>query len=220
MTQLFINQRSSALSDPLRNFRFLVNFLPYSDKQTKFSASVGFMSVSGLSIQTEPIPYREGGYQTTVHYIPGQQTFSPITLTRGVTLGSSQHWDWFCQLFDLGYSRLDANGNNKGTADRKVTGDFRCEVSIKVLAHPQSPVKESYDGQTGTLTGATNVVHTNVVQEFRVVNAWPTNIAYSDLQSGDNGILVEQITLVHEGVFVRYGQYNQGNPNYLADPST
>jgi hypothetical protein len=32
-----------------------------------------------------------------------------------------------------------------------------------------------------------------------VYNAWPTSIAFSDLDAGANAIVVQQMTLAHEG---------------------
>ena len=34
---------------------------------------------------------------------------------------------------------------------------------------------------------------------YRVYNAWPTALAYSDLDAGANQLLIEQMTLAHEG---------------------
>jgi phage tail-like protein len=39
----------------------------------------------------------------------------------------------------------------------------------------------------------------DVAMRFHVYNAWPTAVAYSDLNAGDNSLFVEQMTLVHEG---------------------
>ena len=33
-----------------------------------------------------------------------------------------------------------------------------------------------------------------------LANAWITSLAYSDLSAGDNAVIVEQLTLVHEGM--------------------
>ncbi len=84
-----INGRENLNSDPTRNFRFLVEFFPYNTNHPmKDPINFGFTSVAGLSMAVESIPYREGGMNTTLHQIPGQATFSPITLTRGVHLGN------------------------------------------------------------------------------------------------------------------------------------
>jgi phage tail-like protein len=39
---------------------------------------------------------------------------------------------------------------------------------------------------------------------FNVYNCWPTAVAYSDLNAGDNALFVEQMTLVHEGFDVNW----------------
>jgi phage tail-like protein len=43
---------------------------------------------------------------------------------------------------------------------------------------------------------------------FKVYNAWPTTVAYSDLNAGDNALYVEQMTLVHEGFDLNWGKFN------------
>jgi phage tail-like protein len=187
-TPLYLNQRSHAASDPIRNFRFIVKFIPPDDglqRAVKFSPTLGFMAVSGLALATEAIPYREGGFNTTVHYLPGQQSFAPVTLQRGVNIGSDQHWRWFQQLFDVGYGKTDDQAT--------LTGNFRCSVDISVLAHPQ-PLVYNQDA----------INDDPVVQRFGLMNAWITNISYSDLNAADSGVLVEQITLVHEGLSIRW----------------
>ena len=193
-----INNRSQLETDPIRNFRFLVTFLPlpggqagggsWLPKQPK--VTVGFTSVSGLSVATDSIPYREGGYNTTVHQIPGQTTFSPITLQRGVVLGTSQHWDWMRKLF--------ATVQN-GTTSRQGE-NFRCDMQIEVLTHPIA----GSGGANEELTTANYQDH--VSARFQVYNAWPTSVAYSDLNAGDNALFVEQLTLVHEGFDMKWAQ--------------
>lgn len=185
---LYLNQRSHAASDPIRSFRFLVKFIPPDDvfkKSVKFEPTLGFIAVSGLAMSTEAIPYREGGFNTTVHYLPGQQTFAPVTFMRGVNVGSSQHWRWFQQLFDVGYGAAADNPT--------LTGNFRCTVNISVLGHPQ-PLIHDYD----------SAIDDPVVQKFSLLNAWITNISYSDLNATDSGVLVEQLTLVHEGLQIHW----------------
>ena len=196
-----INNRSTMETDPIRNFRFLVTFTPLPGgnaggdswlKQNK--VSVGFTQVSGLSVNTDSIPYREGGYNTTVHQIPGQTTFSPITLQRGVILGTPQHWDWMRKLF-----ATVQNGTTSTLGE-----NFRCDVEIEVLTHPLAgsgggnAELNGYTGNPGTSTD-------HVSARFQVYNAWPTSVAYSDLNAGDNALFVEQLTLVHEGFDMTWG---------------
>lgn len=192
-----INNRSTLETDPIRNFRFLVTFKPLSQGNGDDwlsnsggvkSASVGFTSVSGLSVTTDSIPYREGGYNTTVHQIPGQTTFAPITLQRGVILGTDQHWKWMRKLF--------ATVQGQGAANNLAKNNFRCDVEIAVLSHP---IAGSGGGDANSSVG-----DDHVAMRFNVYNAWITSLAYSDLNAGDNALFVEQLTLVHEGFDVNW----------------
>jgi len=191
-----INNRSTLETDPIRNFRFLVTFKPLNVPNATWltnapkKVTVGFTSVSGLSVTTDSIPYREGGYNTTVHQIPGQSSFSPLTLQRGVVLGTRQHWDWMRQLF------ATVQGGS-GSADQ--TTNFRCDIEIAVLSHPIPG-----SGANSSRTGNSTSYDDHVAMRFQVYNAWPTSVAYSDLNAGDNAILVEQISLVHEGFDVNW----------------
>jgi len=198
-----INNRSNLITDPLRNFRFLVTFTPLDSTNSTMSAlssaTMGFTSVSGLSVATDAIPYREGGYNTTVHQIPGQTTFTPLTLQRGVMVGTNRNWEWMRNMF----ATVGGGGSTRG-----IDKNFRCNIDIKVLAHP-IPAAGSEDavaqnGAAGAPT-ATTASQDTVAMQFRVYNAWPTAVAYSDLNAGDNALLVEQMTLVHEGFNISWG---------------
>ena len=190
-----INNRSSLATDPLRNFRFLVTFKPLTDAKGSpistatanlKSATFGFTSVSGMAVTTDSIPYREGGYNTTVHQIPGQTTFAPLTLQRGVILGTNQNWEWMKNLF----ATVQGGGST-----RTATENFRCDVEIAVLSHPIPAT-----GETDQTASASD----HVAMRFNVYNCWPTSVAYSDLNAGDNALFVEQMTLVHEGFNVNW----------------
>ena len=216
-----INNRSSIATDPLRNFRFLVRFIPQTITITggtngnpndiggwakgMTTATFGFTSVSGMAVSTESIPYREGGYNTTVHQIPGQTSFAPISLQRGVLLGSSQNYNWMRQLFQT----------VQGSTSRSLPENFRCDIEIDVLSHPvastgkQTPAvgaNQSNGASVGSVdaydTGGTQEDH--VAMRFKVYNAWISALAYSDLNAGDNAILVEQMSIVHEGFDIRW----------------
>jgi phage tail-like protein len=196
-----LNNRSSLATDPIRNFRFLVTFKPQGNtaattgtksEQGEWATALstvpfGFTSVGGLATSTDSIPYREGGYNTTVHQIPGQTSFAPLTLARGVVLGTSQNWDWMKELFMT----------VQGTVKRSSADNFRVDIDIDVLTHPLASTATVGGGAT---PGSPNGTYTDhVSMRFKVYNAWITSIAYSDLNAGDNAILVEQMQLVHEG---------------------
>jgi phage tail-like protein len=190
-----INNRSNLITDPIRNFRFLVKFMPIggnnaSDASTALGEAVhfGFTSVSGLSVTTDSIPYREGGYNTTVHQIPGQTSFTPLNLQRGVILGTPYAWDWMRDLF----------ATVQGGARRGVSQNFRCDIEIDVLSHPIPA------GQSDILPSGADDTDDHVAMRFKVYNAWITSVAYSDLNAGDNALFVEQMVLVHEGFDVKW----------------
>jgi phage tail-like protein len=155
-------------TDPLRNFKFNVNII---HPRIQGFATMGFMTVSGLNITTEVIPYREGGMNTTTQKMPGQSDFAPITLSQGVAVGAGPMWEWVKELFTV----------MQGTGTGDPGKDFRATVDIMVLDHPVTtpdvPVKAIY----------------------RVYNAWITSMAFSDLDAGANAVLMQQISLAHEG---------------------
>jgi len=188
-----LSRFSSIATDPLRNFKFYVEFKSISDAQAGETNPAivptlvgGFTSVTGLAINTQSIPYREGGYNTTIHQIPGMTTFSPVTLQRGTLTTNTQGLLWMRQLF--------AAAAGEGTA---ASGNFRCNVDIYVLDHPA--IKDESDDLV-----------TSAKMHFKLHNAWITTLQYSDLNAGDQNILFEQMTLVHEGL----------SAGFVGDPTT
>lgn len=187
---------SSLATDPLRTFRFSAEFKITSDgdvfdsRITDTNAATmpatgvssgwigGFTNISGLTINTQNIPYREGGYNTTVHQIPGMTTFSPITFTRGVLFGNDQAITWMRGMFA---AAAGAGLNGQGTANR----NFRVDIVIKVNDHPN-----------------TNADVSAPKMAFKIHNAWITSLNYTDLDATAGAILFETMQLVHEGISV------------------
>ncbi len=57
---------------------------------------IGFTEVSGLDITTEVIDYRDGASpEYSKIKMPGQRTFSNITLKRGTFAGDNEFYEWF-----------------------------------------------------------------------------------------------------------------------------
>jgi len=182
---------SSVATDPIRNFRFLVEFLPHDQTSTakvKFKKTLGFTNVSGFGMQVDPIAYREGGYNTAVHQLPGQTTFEPINFTRGQTLGSTQNSDWMRQLFSVISGRAQAGAGH----------DFRCNIDVSVLSHPNPAGTTAENG-----AAAKNPWELHVSMRFRIYNAWIQRLVYGDLQAAGS-LMVEGMTVVHEGFDVNY----------------
>jgi phage tail-like protein len=199
MTESIINRFSSIATDPIRSFRFYAEFSAvdggaFDDRITSKSAAKtppvsgkstgwfgGFTSVSGLSTNIQALTYREGGYNTTVHQIPGMTTFSPVSFQRGVMYGNDQAMTWVRGLFSA------AAGNGLATGAGK---SFRVDVNLYVLDHPNA----------GNTVTALNAVDDVPRIGFKVHNAWISSLNYSDLNAGAGEILFENMTLVHEGL--------------------
>jgi phage tail-like protein len=72
-------------NDPFGAFNFLVEI----DGITR----AAFRDCSGLDSSQQAIEYREGGEPLRTRKIPGLNSYSNITLTRGVTT-DAELWDW------------------------------------------------------------------------------------------------------------------------------
>jgi len=178
-----IDERSTIQTDPMRGFRFRATFKEAQNVKSVFdprvkSFSGGFSGISGLNISTAPIPYREGGYNTTVHNVPGLTTFEPVTFSRGFLYGNDSAITWMRGLFAAssgeGYNVNDTGSNG-----------FRCNVKIELMDHPNA-------GQT------TNTPRVG----FFLQNAWISRLSYTDLNAGANELMYETMTLVHEGMTI------------------
>jgi phage tail-like protein len=99
---------TGARTDPYRSYNFLVEM----DGITQ----AGFRECSGLDVTTDAIDYREGGDPSHVRKLPGLNTYSPLTLARGIT-DSPELWKWRQTVIDGRVERkngsvilLDATG--------------------------------------------------------------------------------------------------------------
>lgn len=215
MPSSIINRFSTLASDPLRSFRFYVEFNnvvdPNNPVKKVFDDRIlstskinppstgvsqgwigGFSQVSGLSTTTQSIPYREGGYNTTVHQVPGMTTFVPVTFQRGVLYGNDQAMTWMRGLFGA------ASGEGLSMRQAQAARNFRVDVSIYVMEHPNA-----------NATGAGKSADANLPRMgFKLHNAWITTLNYSDLNAADGAILYESMTLVHEGLSVFFTDDN------------
>jgi phage tail-like protein len=203
MADTSLNRFSTLATDPLRSFRFNVEFTAvdstFDTRLTTVSGATpstttgkstgflgGFTSISGLNITTQSIQYREGGYNTTVHQVPGMTTFTPISLQRGVLYGNDQGITWMRGMF----AAVSGDGIQAGATNNK---GFRVNMKIYVMDHPNSQ--------------AANTPRMG----FDVRNAWITQLSYTDLNANDGALLFESMSLVHEGLSVFFTD-NSFNP--------
>jgi phage tail-like protein len=193
------NPLSSLMTDPVRNFKFLVTFQG-KEWTVPTEMQMGFVSLSGLSVTTEPIAYREGGYNTNVHQIPGQSAFTPITLSKGVMLGQSSNAAWMKRLFSVITPSISSG----------IGAGFRCDLDIQVLSHPNPQSSKGAGAAAATGSAAATQTQANTAYEqhtslrFKVYNAWISSLSYSNLDAGANTLMVEEMSLVHEGFDVAY----------------
>ncbi len=193
--------------DPVRNFRFRVAIKPYTAggwANDAFPAYLGFTSVSGMSMTMTSIPLQEGGMNTVTHQIPGLASYSPITFQKGVFLGDEENWQWLRRLVGtVGNAGYGAPG-----------GNFRCAVRIDILSHPNPGSRATGSGKDNSKRngyydpGDDGTVANNdhATMSILLSKAWITTLAYSDLNAGDSALVVEQMTLVHEGMHVEWAE--------------
>jgi phage tail-like protein len=145
------------------------------------------MSVSGLSVTVSVIAYRDGAMNTVTQKLPGQADFSPIVLSRGLAVGTPYELAWLKQLFQVMQGTASSTTDDLGQFPNGPGSEFRGIVDVKVLEHCHD------------YTAPINAV-------FRIYNAWPTSLSYSDLDAGANQIIVSQMTLAHEGWDLKVGK--------------
>ncbi len=64
--------------------------------------NMGFSEVSGLTVEAQPIEYREGTMkETSPLKFPGMVKFSNLTLKRGVAAADNEFYDWWKDVVDL-----------------------------------------------------------------------------------------------------------------------
>ena len=118
-----------ARSDPVRNFKFHVRAI--GDNGDQFggaaNASFGFMSVEGISMTTDMVPYREGGFNTTPHKLPGQTDFSPLTLSSGVFFNKPGMWILAKKMFAVQHG-AGTLGFSAGKTEQ-----YRYQMQIRVF---------------------------------------------------------------------------------------
>lgn len=187
----------SAISDPIRNFKFQVQIMA-KDALGRYATNIeklGFAAMSGLSVNNELVGYREGGMNTHPHKFVGQSDFAPVTFSRGVFSNQSQMYKWqqFIHSWNQGSSAIGG-----GTGSTSTDYSYRCDILVRVFDHPNSSGTYSSPGE---LEG--NAISPGSARfGFRLYNCWPGAFSLSDLNAGDSGIMVQQMTVYHEGFVV------------------
>jgi phage tail-like protein len=190
-------------NDPLRDFKFKVQIIP-NDKDlgdaVKGIGELGFAVVSGIAVQNEMIPYREGGMNTHPHKMVGQSDFTPVTFSRGVFSRQGHLWRWQTFMHSWMQSsgaRSSITDGGAGKGSKGTSTDYRCRVDVRVYDHPHTHSSAKY--AVDPANPSTDVDPGIVRLKFTLYNAWPGGFALSDLNAGASSIMVQQMTLHHEG---------------------
>lgn len=190
-------------TDPLRDFKFTVKIDPYAQRLrdlTKDIGSLGFAVVTGLSVTNEMIPYREGGMNTHPHKMVGQSDFGPITFSRGVFAKQDQLWKW--QQFIHMWVQADPGQGSTGDDE-----DYRCDITVSVYDHPHSAANAT-EGTGGYAVNGNStykdIIPGNKKLEYTIYNAWPAGFALGDLNAGNSSIMIQQMTVNHEGFTINW----------------
>jgi phage tail-like protein len=198
----------SAVSDPLRNFKFKVQISP-SGSLAKATGNgiknLGFSVVSGISVTNETIAYREGGMNTHPHKMIGQSDFTPVTFSKGVFANESALYNWQTFL----HSWTQGSNFNNGSSSGGGRNDYRCDITVTVYDHPVSNGKYALPG--GSNAGATPAGAPKL--GFKLFNCWPSSWSMTDLNAGDSSILIQQLVVVHEGFQVLWAPSAAGQIN-------
>lgn len=99
--------------DPYKNFKFRVKW------DGRYVAGVS--KISALKRTTEVIEHREGGDPSTTRKSPGQTTFAPIILERGITHDTAFE-EWANKAWNLG----------SGLGSEVSLKDFRKDLTIEL----------------------------------------------------------------------------------------
>ena len=183
----------STVTDPVRNFKFQVSIIAKGALAASANGldKLGFAVMSGLSVQNEMVGYREGGMNTHPHKFIGQSDFAPVTFSRGVFSGQDQMYNW--QQFLHSWNQA-SSGSSSGA------NDYRCDILVKIFDHPVSSGSYSNPGDVDT----SNISPGDARLGFKLFNCFPGAYSLSDLNAADSGLMVQQMTVHHEGFVVAW----------------
>jgi phage tail-like protein len=181
-------------SDPVRNFKFLVDAV---GGDGMVFGDMGFVSVEGIAMDTDMTTYREGGYNTSPRKLPGQTNFQPLTMSSGVFFDRPEMWDLAKKMFAVqhGAGTLEFSSG-------QIT-QYRYTLTVRVMGHPVT--KGSASMSTRNYDGA--------VIAFQFYNCWTGSVGFGGLDAQNNGILIHQMQVHHEGFDVYFGNDGARNLN-------
>jgi phage tail-like protein len=185
-----IVERTRLRADPVRNFKFQVQLFHGDTELQSEIGKMGFMSIEGIAMNTEMVAYREGGWNTNPHKLPGQTDFAPLTMSAGVFYVKPGMWWLAKQMFSVQW----------GEGTISMGEEYRFDMAVRVLDHP---VTDGGASGTQATVGA--------VMAFGFYNCWVASVGFNNLSAMDNAVLIHQMTVHHEGFDVFFGNTDAMN---------
>jgi phage tail-like protein len=100
---------------------------------------IGFMEVSGLAMELDVVPYREGSSpDSAATLMPGLKHFAPLVLKRGIVQGDNEFFRWintaqFNQVERRDVSIALLNGKHEAVVQWRVTNAFPSKLEYAPL---------------------------------------------------------------------------------------
>jgi phage tail-like protein len=110
-----------------------------------------------------------------------------------VFAGQDQLYKW--QQFMHAWNQGSAN-----TGSTSGGNNYRCDIIVKVFDHPVSAGSYSTPGAVNGVAPSPG----NARLGFKLFDCWPGAYSLSDLNAADSGIMVQQLTVHHEGFVVAW----------------
>lgn len=191
-----IAERTRLTADPVRNFKFQVQLFHPNATMSSEIAKMGFMVVEGIAMNTDMVQYREGGWNTNPHKLPGQTDFAPLTCSAGVFYTKPGLWNLAKQMFAVQW----------GGGTIAMGGQFRYDMAVRVMDHPVTANPGS---------GSPGDGYNGAVLAFVFYNCWTASIGFNNLSAMENAVLVHQMQVHHEGFDVFYDTVEAGNLKHV-----
>lgn len=180
--------RTRLRADPVRNFKFHVQLFHSDATLSQQIGEMGFMTVEGISMNTEMVPYREGGWNTNPHKLPGMTDFAPLTMGAGVFYTKPGMWNLAKQMFAVQW----------GNGTIGMGEEYRYDMAVRIMDHPVTEGAASGAGSGGhDISGA--------IVAFAFYNCWTASVGFNGLNALDNSVLIHQMTVHHEGFETFFG---------------
>jgi phage tail-like protein len=182
----------SVKTDYLHSMRFHVDMVMASNEDLLNSAvpasggpAAGFASVGLPDVTVETVEYKEGIWIYAKKQ-PGNPSFAPVSMRRGVTRGDTSFWNWIQRVIEG-------------------QGEYRADISIKQF-HRDTNLTNRKDGETNVSQAKLNNLATPA-KTYVLHEAFPTHHKVGD----DMDATASEISIMELQVDFEYFTVTEGN---------